>query len=78
MDGLNTYTFGPSAPPVVDGATLDAEADGDAAVAETGTEANPTTVTRTASSRIRGEGSIESALMARSEPCGCRESQETE
>ena len=59
MDGSNTYTFGPSAPPVVDGATLDAVVADDAAVAVIGMAASPTNATTTASSL--------SVLMARSE-----------
>jgi hypothetical protein len=59
IDGSNTYTFGPSAPPVVDGATLEAVVADDAAFAVIGMPANPTNATTTASSL--------SILMARSE-----------
>jgi hypothetical protein len=67
MDGLNTYTFGPSTPPVVEGATVDdevepaADADAvlvvlvvvaDAAGASAGVTAMPTAPAIAASSRI--------------------------
>ena len=64
----------------MDGATLDDDVDAvdvdavvvDAADAAAGMAANPTSATTTDSSRIHGECSTESALMASSEPCSAK------